>query len=65
MLLSSLFFAVGVACGVAVERHRGYWSPSSEAQESVPNVDFSLMAIATRPIIATESGGTVRARVKA
>lgn len=65
MLLSSLVFAVGVTCGIAIERHRGYWSSSSEVQEPVPNVDFSVMAIATRPIIATGSGSTVKVQVKA
>jgi hypothetical protein len=66
-LLSFLLFAVIVVCGIAIERerHSGFWSQTSEVQEPVPNVDFSHMAIATRPIIATESGGTAKVPVKA
>jgi hypothetical protein len=64
-LWSLLVLAAGVICGVAIERHGAFWTPTSEVQEPVPNVDFSHMAIATRPVIATESGGTAKVRVKA
>jgi hypothetical protein len=64
-LLPSILLAAGVAGAVAIERHSGFWSRTSEVQEPVPNVDFSHMAIATRPVIATESGGTAKVRVKA
>jgi hypothetical protein len=64
-LWSLLVLAAGVICGVAIERHSAFWTPTSEVQEPVPNVDFSHMAIATRPVIATESSGTSKVRVKA
>ncbi|WP_306391213.1 hypothetical protein [Telluria beijingensis] len=43
--------------------HRQYWQ--STARLGVPNLDFSEMAIATRPIEATLYGGTSSVRVKA
>lgn len=62
---SLLVFATGLVCGVAMERHRAFWSSASEVREPVPNVDFSHMAIATSPIEATIPGGTSKVRVRA
>jgi Flp pilus assembly protein CpaB len=64
-MLSILLFSAGVICGAALDRSTVAWRKSSEAQDVIPNVDFSEMAIATRPVEATVSGGTAKVRVKA
>jgi len=64
-MLLAVLFAAGAMCVFVLGRSGWPWRPTSEVQEPVPNVDFSYMAIATRPVDATESGGTAKVRVKA
>lgn len=64
-LPSILLVMLGIICGIAIDRSAASWGRTSEVQESVPNVDFSAMAIATRPVEATESGGSAKVHVKA
>lgn len=61
----SMLFIAGAICMIALSRSSWYWRPTSEVQEPVPNVDFSQMAVATRPVVATESGGRAKVQVKA
>jgi len=49
--------------GIAIGWSSGSWVFSGEVQSPTPNVDFPMMAIATRPFDAVESGGTARVRV--
>jgi hypothetical protein len=52
-LSSLLLVAVGVVCGAMLGRSSVSWADFGEAQSGVPDVDFSMMAIATRPTKAT------------
>lgn len=63
--LAALLVAFGAVAGVAIDRHGAPWIPvGPEAHVPPPNLDFSIMAIATRPVDATESRGTEKVRVK-
>lgn len=64
-LCLSLLVAASILVGIAIGRASTSWVLATEVQEPVPNLDFSLMAIATRPVETTESGGAAKVRVKA
>jgi hypothetical protein len=60
-----LLVAVGAVCGAMLGRSGVSWGGLGETQSGVPNVDFHMMAIATRPTKATAFGTTFTVQVKA
>lgn len=65
LLSSILLLVIGAAGGVWLDRSSTSWGGTDERQSPVPNVDFGLMAIATRPVMATRYGTTSKVRIKA
>ncbi len=60
-----MLLVAGAICMFALSRSSWYWRPASEVPEPIPNVDFSQMAVATRPVVATDPGGRTKVQVKA
>jgi len=56
---------VGVIAGLAISRSGSFWMLNDEVSSPVPNTDFHMMAIATRPVDALTPAGSDKVRVKA